>query len=38
MGNGAPPAGCVAVDRGILRTLLRWLDPAAAPVIAIGLG
>jgi L,D-peptidoglycan transpeptidase YkuD (ErfK/YbiS/YcfS/YnhG family) len=34
--NGAPTAGCVAIDRGDLTALLRWLDPAASPVIAIG--
>jgi L,D-peptidoglycan transpeptidase YkuD (ErfK/YbiS/YcfS/YnhG family) len=36
--NGAPTAGCVAVDAGSLTALLRWLDPAARPVIAIGVG
>jgi L,D-peptidoglycan transpeptidase YkuD (ErfK/YbiS/YcfS/YnhG family) len=36
--NGAPTAGCVAVDAGTLTAVLRWLDPAAAPVIAIGVG
>jgi L,D-peptidoglycan transpeptidase YkuD (ErfK/YbiS/YcfS/YnhG family) len=36
--NGAPTAGCVAIDRGSLQTLLRWLDPAASPVISIGVG
>jgi L,D-peptidoglycan transpeptidase YkuD (ErfK/YbiS/YcfS/YnhG family) len=36
--NGAPTAGCVAIDRGSLATLLRWLDPSASPVIAIGVG
>jgi L,D-peptidoglycan transpeptidase YkuD (ErfK/YbiS/YcfS/YnhG family) len=36
--NGAPTAGCVAIDRGSLRDLLRWLRPAASPVIAIGVG
>jgi L,D-peptidoglycan transpeptidase YkuD (ErfK/YbiS/YcfS/YnhG family) len=36
--NGAPTAGCVAVDRAALRSLLQWLDPAAAPRIAIGVG
>jgi L,D-peptidoglycan transpeptidase YkuD (ErfK/YbiS/YcfS/YnhG family) len=36
--DGAPTAGCVAVDRSTLRSLLRWLDPAATPVIAIGVG
>lgn len=36
--NGAPTAGCVAIDRGSLVGLLRWLDPGASPVIAIGVG
>ena len=36
--DGSPTAGCVAVDRGDLATLLRWLDPAARPLIAIGVG
>ncbi|MCW2537958.1 MAG: Conserved exported protein of unknown function [Modestobacter sp.] len=36
--NGAATAGCVAIDRGSLQTLLRWLDPGASPVIAIGVG
>jgi L,D-peptidoglycan transpeptidase YkuD (ErfK/YbiS/YcfS/YnhG family) len=36
--NGAVTAGCVAIDAGSLVTLLRWLDPAAGPVIAIGVG
>jgi L,D-peptidoglycan transpeptidase YkuD (ErfK/YbiS/YcfS/YnhG family) len=34
--NGAPTAGCVAVDRSTMQALLRWLDPGASPVIAIG--
>ena len=29
-------AGCVSVSRGALVAILRWLDPAAAPHIAIG--
>jgi L,D-peptidoglycan transpeptidase YkuD (ErfK/YbiS/YcfS/YnhG family) len=36
--NGAPTAGCVAVDRGSLVTLMRWLDPGSRPLIAIGVG
>ncbi|MBY3552170.1 hypothetical protein HGI15_01935 [Modestobacter lapidis] len=36
--NGAPTAGCVAIDRGSLAAVLRWLDPSARPVIAIGVG
>ncbi|MGY1779508.1 L,D-transpeptidase family protein [Geodermatophilus sp. SYSU D01036] len=34
--NGAPTAGCVAIERGRLQELLRWLDPGAAPLVAIG--
>jgi L,D-peptidoglycan transpeptidase YkuD (ErfK/YbiS/YcfS/YnhG family) len=36
--NGAPTAGCVAIDAGSLVALLRWLEPAFRPVIAIGVG
>jgi L,D-peptidoglycan transpeptidase YkuD (ErfK/YbiS/YcfS/YnhG family) len=36
--TGAPTAGCVAIDAGNLVALLRWLDPAARPLIAIGVG
>jgi L,D-peptidoglycan transpeptidase YkuD (ErfK/YbiS/YcfS/YnhG family) len=36
--NSSPTGGCVAVDRGSMTTLLRWLRPDAAPVISIGLG
>ena len=36
--NGAPTAGCVAIDRAALQSVLRWLSPSAAPVIAIGVG
>jgi L,D-peptidoglycan transpeptidase YkuD (ErfK/YbiS/YcfS/YnhG family) len=36
--NGAPTAGCVAIDRGSLVALLRWLDPGSRPLIAIGVG
>jgi L,D-peptidoglycan transpeptidase YkuD (ErfK/YbiS/YcfS/YnhG family) len=36
--NGAPTAGCVAIDRGSVQALLRWLDPGAAPVVSIGVG
>jgi L,D-peptidoglycan transpeptidase YkuD (ErfK/YbiS/YcfS/YnhG family) len=34
--NGRPTAGCVAVDRSAMVTLMRWLDPRAKPLIAIG--
>lgn len=36
--NGAPTSGCVAIDAGSLVALLRWLDPGARPLIAIGVG
>jgi L,D-peptidoglycan transpeptidase YkuD (ErfK/YbiS/YcfS/YnhG family) len=36
--NGAATAGCVAIDRAALGTLMRWLDPNAVPLIAIGVG
>jgi L,D-peptidoglycan transpeptidase YkuD (ErfK/YbiS/YcfS/YnhG family) len=36
--NGAPTAGCVAIDGGSLAALLVWLDPGASPRIAIGVG
>jgi L,D-peptidoglycan transpeptidase YkuD (ErfK/YbiS/YcfS/YnhG family) len=31
-----PSQGCVTVRRDLLVWLLRWLDPAARPVIALG--
>jgi L,D-peptidoglycan transpeptidase YkuD (ErfK/YbiS/YcfS/YnhG family) len=34
LGHGT--AGCVSVNEPTLVTLLRWLDPARAPVIAMG--
>ncbi|MBV8161855.1 MAG: L,D-transpeptidase family protein [Acidimicrobiia bacterium] len=34
MGHGT--AGCVAVAEPVLLTILRWLDPARQPVIAMG--
>jgi L,D-peptidoglycan transpeptidase YkuD (ErfK/YbiS/YcfS/YnhG family) len=36
--NGAPTAGCVAIDDASLTAIMRWLDPAARPLIAIGVG
>ena len=36
--NGAPTAGCVAIDAGSLVSLMRWLDPGARPLITIGIG
>jgi L,D-peptidoglycan transpeptidase YkuD (ErfK/YbiS/YcfS/YnhG family) len=31
-----PTAGCVAVPAAVMTRILRWLDPAAHPAIAIG--
>lgn len=36
--NGRPTAGCVAVSSASLNSIMRWLDPAARPVISIGVG
>jgi L,D-peptidoglycan transpeptidase YkuD (ErfK/YbiS/YcfS/YnhG family) len=36
--NSAATAGCVAIDKGSLVALMRWLAPAASPAIAIGVG
>jgi L,D-peptidoglycan transpeptidase YkuD (ErfK/YbiS/YcfS/YnhG family) len=36
--NGAPTAGCVAIDAGSLVAVMRWLDPGARPLISIGVG
>jgi L,D-peptidoglycan transpeptidase YkuD (ErfK/YbiS/YcfS/YnhG family) len=36
--NGQPTAGCVAVAADKLATIMRWLIPAAHPVISIGVG
>jgi len=33
-----PTAGCVTIDRGQMVQILRWLDPAQHPMIAIGVG
>ncbi len=34
--QAGPTEGCVAVPRATLTTIMRWIDPAAHPVIAIG--
>jgi L,D-peptidoglycan transpeptidase YkuD (ErfK/YbiS/YcfS/YnhG family) len=36
--NGAPTAGCVAIDDGTLTAVMRWLDPRQRPLISIGVG
>ena len=34
--TGSTTAGCVAVDRSVMRRLLRWLDATASPRIVMG--
>ena len=34
--TGGPTIGCISLRKPELRSVLRWLRPAAAPVIAIG--
>jgi L,D-peptidoglycan transpeptidase YkuD (ErfK/YbiS/YcfS/YnhG family) len=36
--NGAATAGCVAVPQRSLVAIMRWLNPAARPLISIGVG
>jgi len=36
--NGGYTAGCVAISQSGLTAIMRWLDPAAHPLIAIGVG
>lgn len=36
--DGDPTWGCVAIGRDGMRSVLRWLDPAASPQITIGVG
>jgi L,D-peptidoglycan transpeptidase YkuD (ErfK/YbiS/YcfS/YnhG family) len=36
--DGGSTAGCVALPTGELLSVLRWLDPARAPTIAMGVG
>ena len=36
--NSRATAGCVAIERYALEKLMRWLQPGARPVIAIGVG
>jgi L,D-peptidoglycan transpeptidase YkuD (ErfK/YbiS/YcfS/YnhG family) len=36
--DGSPTWGCVAVGRDEMRSLLKWLNPAASPRITIGVG
>ena len=34
--DGRTTAGCIAVSRKVMRTVLQWLSPAAHPVIVVG--
>jgi L,D-peptidoglycan transpeptidase YkuD (ErfK/YbiS/YcfS/YnhG family) len=34
--TGGPTIGCVSIRKNELRAVLRWLDPARSPAIAIG--
>ncbi len=36
--NGRKTAGCIAIDRAVMRDVMRWLDPAKDPVIVVALG
>jgi L,D-peptidoglycan transpeptidase YkuD (ErfK/YbiS/YcfS/YnhG family) len=36
--NGMATYGCVAIDDASLTAIMGWLDPAARPLIAIGVG
>lgn len=36
--TGAPTQGCVAIPANRLLQIMRWLNPAAHPVISIGVG
>jgi L,D-peptidoglycan transpeptidase YkuD (ErfK/YbiS/YcfS/YnhG family) len=38
VGTGSATAGCVSIDQGAVRTILRWLDPRQHPVIDIRIG
>jgi L,D-peptidoglycan transpeptidase YkuD (ErfK/YbiS/YcfS/YnhG family) len=33
--NGNKTAGCIAVKRSVMRSLMTWLDPEKSPVIVI---
>jgi len=35
--KGEPTVGCVSMPRADMRRIVRWLDPAAHPVVVIGL-
>jgi L,D-peptidoglycan transpeptidase YkuD (ErfK/YbiS/YcfS/YnhG family) len=34
--HGAPTHGCVSIPRGVIVSVIRWLDPEAHPVIVMG--
>lgn len=33
--NGKKTAGCISVDKAVMRSILTWLDPAQSPAIVI---
>lgn len=35
--KGIPTAGCISMSKPVMRALVQWLDPAAHPVVIIGL-
>jgi len=35
--KGIPTAGCISMNRNVMRSLLQWLKPASHPVTVIGL-
>ena len=35
--KGVPTAGCISMNKKVMRALVQWLTPAAHPVVVIGL-
>jgi L,D-peptidoglycan transpeptidase YkuD (ErfK/YbiS/YcfS/YnhG family) len=35
--NGKKTAGCIAIDRSIMKEVMSWLDPSKNPVIVVEL-
>jgi L,D-peptidoglycan transpeptidase YkuD (ErfK/YbiS/YcfS/YnhG family) len=36
--EGKPTQGCISMPAPDMKWLVRWLDPAAAPVISVNVG
>ena len=34
--DGRKTTGCIAVSRKVMRSILRWLNPATHPIIVVG--